>query len=151
MTGDLLEYEPGSRIDVEVVADPNGVVATRGLGVEVVGDGRSYTQVQVTQGQDSYGLGHLSTDPDEYDENEDYAAGDVVGEASVFLYHPIVLLEPADAYTPTPSDVVSWDAGGTINDWGDGTGATASPMGVVFASGSRDFGSAGKPAVVKFD
>lgn len=179
MTGDLIEYTPGEKVDVEVIADPNGNVATRGMGVEVVGDGRSYTQVQLTQGADSYGLGHLTTDPDEYDETATYAAGDVVGVTSVYLYHPIVLLEPDDAYTPTPGDLVGWDAGGVIsadagvtatsvgtltNDLGhdaDGNLETLAgsdteinlaqgAIGVVFASGSRDFGSAGKPAVAKF-
>lgn len=151
MTGDLLEYEPGSRVDVEPVADANGNVPTRGMGVEVVGENRSYTQVQLTQGADSYGLGHITTDPEDYDEDATYAEGDSAGETSVLLYHPVVLLEPADAYTPAAGDLVSWDAGGTINDWGDGTGATASPMGVVFATGTKDFGSAGKAAVAKFD
>lgn len=153
MTGDLLEYSPGQRVDVEVVADPNGEVATRGMGVEIVGEGRSYTQVQLTQGPDSYGLGHISTDPEEYDENETYAAGDSVGETSVFLYHPVVLLEPDDTYTPAASDLVGWDAGGVVSGWTEPTdtnASTASPMGVVFATGTKDFGSAGKAAVAKF-
>lgn len=150
MTGDLLEYSPGQRVDVEVVAGPDGAVATRGMGVEIVGEGRSYTQVQLTQGADSYGLGHISTDPVDYDENATYDPGEVVGETSVFLYNAVVLLEPSDTYTPAAGDTVSWDAGGTVAAYTDDTTSTAAPMGVVFATGTKDFGSAGKAAVAKF-
>ena len=180
MTGDLLEYSPGQRVDVEPVADADGNMPTRGDGVEIVGENRSYTQVQVTQGPDSYGIGHLTVDPEEHEEGDTYAAGETAGESTVFLYHPVVLLNPDDAYTPTAGDLVGWDAGGVVsadagvtatsvgtltNDLGhdaDGNLETLAgtdtdialgqgPIGVVFATGTKDFGSAGKVAVAKFD
>lgn len=180
MTSDTILYTPGDRVGVEPLADADGVMPTRGQGVELVGESRSYTQVQLTQGADSYGIGHLTTDPDKYDEDTSYAEGDSAGEASVLLNCAVHLLDPADGYSPSVGDMVGWDAGGTVsqeggptatsvgtlsNDLGiDGDGnletlagadtevqiAGGLPIGVVFATGTRDFGSADKVAVARY-
>lgn len=146
MTGDVIEHTPGARVPVEVVANANGNVATRGLGVAVAGENEDMAQAELT---DTVGTGAytLLTDPDEFTgDNADYAAGDSAGTATAVggSGHELWLSPIGGDFDPSTTgtdsaaigDEVEFAAGGQVQQYG----ANASlPLGKIVQLGQTDF------------
>lgn len=138
MTGDLIEYEPGARVPVEVVANTNGNVAVRGQGVALSGENENYTEVGLVATAGS-GVGILIEDPEDFTGSQgDYAAGDSAGVATMQLWMPVQLVpiaadwDPNATGTQTPAvgDEVMFGTGGTAIIYASAD--ASSPYGVVF-------------------
>lgn len=111
--GDLYLYVPGDAVGVDVVADSSGNVATRGEGVELSGENDAVVEVALV-GTAGNGLGFLSRNPDTFDPNATYSAGETVGRSEVELWKPVALLPVDSAYTPALGDLVQWSSGGDV-------------------------------------
>lgn len=146
MPGGERLFEPGSQVDVEVVANANGNVATRGDLVQITGENRGRTQVALVDTRGA-GVGHLVETPADYDPDAVYAAGDVVGHSSVYTRNPIDKLYDG-GNTFAPGDQVVSAVGGGVRAYG-GTGDTLDMiMGRVWKTGLDD--ASDKVAVLRF-
>lgn len=133
--GDLIQFTPGTEVDVEVIADSSGNVATRGDGVELAGDTSQRPQVELVETAGN-GIGILQRDVVEYDETATYSAGDVVGVTEAIIYKPVILCNAVDDWdsgttgtqAATVGDLVEFKTGGVVGP-NDGT----NPYGVVWS------------------
>lgn len=148
-SGDLTLFEPGQEVTVTLVADSSGNVAELNDLVEITAENGQHTEVSVVENAGA-GVAVLKRLPREYDENETYAGGDVVGEATVLLRHPVDWLNPSDGATLSPGDVVTSDAGGTVAAYDSAGGDTADMIvGPVWTTAAKGNYTAGKVAVVR--
>ena len=154
-TGDLTLYQPGDTVTAELVADASGNVATRGQGVEIVGEGSNGNPQVRLVSTDGAGIGRLPKAADGHDEDATYAAGEVVDVATeVELNGPIDWWEPAGDYAaPAPGDRVVMAAGGGVTSY-DPAGTPADTpvmvLGAVWTTVSGDFGPGDRIAVYRF-
>lgn len=149
----IQHLDPGERVTVELVANVNGNVAVEGDLVQVAGESSANTQVALT---DTAGQGTAVLDrmPDEYDPDATYAAGDVVGEAMVFLRHAVDWLKVTAGVAFAAGDWAVSDAGGTVRALDvDGTAPDDNDrniLGRVWGTNQRGTEyTAGKVAVVR--
>lgn len=149
----IKHLEPGESVTVELVANANGNVATRGDLVQIAGESSTHTQAALvdTAGQ---AVALLDRQPEEYDPDAAYAAGDVVGEAQVKLRHAVDWMVPTGGVTFAPGDFAVSDVGGTVRALDqDGTApddADHDIIGRVWATNSRGTEyTAGKVAVIR--
>lgn len=150
MSGDLQLFTPGATVDVRLVADGAGDVAERGQAVELVGEGRDGTpEVALSSGGPAT-IGHIAGEPVDYDPDEAVAAGDTIGEASVYVRHYIDWFE-SDG-TLAVGDYAAWAAGGgvtAVDTAGGQTAGDADVVGPVFRTIGRGEYRADKVAVVR--
>jgi hypothetical protein len=138
--GDLIEYDEGDGVAVEVTASSAGNVALRGQGVALTGQNDALTEVSLVETAGN-GIGFLARTPGKYTGNQgDYAAGDSAGRTEVLLYKPIVLVPVDSAYTPAVGDEVEWSANGEVQLYASAD--APSPYGVVW----RTFGDPAAPS-----
>ncbi len=145
--------DPGQRVSVQLIADGSGNVAAEGDLVEIAGETPSHTQVAVVETAGN-GVAVLDRMPEEYDESATYQAGDVVGEAMVYLRHPVDWMKPSGSYAATAGDRVVSDVGGTVRAYDvDGTApddTAADLIGRVWSTNQRGTQyTAGKVAVIR--
>lgn len=110
---------------MEVEADANGDMATAGDLVQVRGENDQFTIVEQNDGADGKAIGMLAEDPDDYDSTTSYSAGDSAGTSNLYLFHPVLYLDPG-AGTPSAGDLVQESDSGQIEPY---TGATATGLG----------------------
>lgn len=123
-----LQYKPGDEVPAEVVADANGNVATAGDLVQVAGENNELTEVSLNDAADGKAIGMLQSDADDFTGTQgDYAAGDSAGSSTVYLFHPVLYLDPG-AYTATAGDLVQEAADGQVAAY---TGATSAGVGTL--------------------
>lgn len=149
-SGDLTLFEPGQRVSVTLLADAtDGTVAGLNDLVEIVGQNGQHTEVSVVETAGA-GVASLARLPREYDETNDYAAGEEVGEATVLLRHAVDWLNPTDGAALAPGDVAASDVGGTVDAY-DSVGGDTPDMivGPVWTTRARGNYTAGKVAVVR--
>ena len=150
MSGDLKWYHTSEEVSAHLVANADGSVPERGAGLEIRGENADLTEVGAVSAPDNF-IGHLVEVPPDYDETATYAAGEVVGEVTVLVQHPIAWLNSADATLAAGTDVVH-DAGGVRTYDPVDTGADDQPdyiIGPVWYSGSDGAGTADKVAVIR--
>ena len=137
-SGDLTLFEPGESVTVTLVADSGGNVAELNDLVEITGENSSHTEVSVVENRGA-GVAMLKSYSHEYDPDATYAAGEVVGEASVVLRHAVDWLNPTTAGALAAGDLVVSDAGGTVAAYDtDGTAPDDTPdmlVGPVWQTG----------------
>lgn len=137
-SGDLTLFEPGESVTVTLVADSGGNVAGLNDLVEITGENSSHTEVSVVETRGA-GVAMLKSHPPDYDDTATYAAGEVVGEASVVLRHAVDWLNPTTVGALAAGDLVVSDAGGTVDAYDtDGTAPDDDPadlVGPVFRTG----------------
>lgn len=128
MSGDLMEFEPGSDVSARLVADANGDVATRGDAVELVGSGADGEPLVALSSGGQATIGHLNADSPDYDEDATYAADDVVGMCGVLCRHNI------DKFvgdgTMAVGDLAMYAAGGGVTAY-DPAATGADPLDVI--------------------
>lgn len=123
MSSRYIQYRPGDEVPVEVITDANGDVAEAGDLVQVRGENDSFTEVEQNDAADGKAVGMLKTDGSEYDASNTYSAGESVGEATLYLFHPVLWLDPASGYSsPAAGDLVQEADAGDIEAY---TGATS--------------------------
>lgn len=121
-----IQHRPGDEVPVEVIADANGDVAEAGDLVQVRGENDSFTTVEQNDAADGKAVGMLKTDGSDYDSSNTYSAGTSVGEATLYLFHPVLWLDPASGYSsPAAGDLVQEADAGDIEAY---TGATATSV-----------------------
>lgn len=148
MTGDLNLYTPGARVPVSVVAAADGSVPERGDLVQLAGETRD--GVEVTTQSDGHAIGHVMRQPLEYDEDETYADGDVVGDSTVLLRAHVDWLKTADPSVLSPGDTVAADGSGGVDAYDEAGGDTAlDALGYVWRTGTHADGTTDKVAVVR--
>lgn len=148
MSGDLTLFTPGSTADARLVADADGNVAERGDAVELVGESRDGTPEVALSSGGAATLGHLAADSLKYDDDEDYAADDVVGDAGVNLRHFVDWFE-TDGDLSVGDQAVFADGGG-VRAYDEAGGDTADLLvGPVFRTVARGEYRADKVAVVR--
>lgn len=150
MTGDLKWYHTSEEVSAHLVANADGSVPERGAGLEIRGENPDHPEVGAVSAPDNF-VGTLVEVPPDYDETATFAAGEVVGEVTVLLQHPIAWMVSADATLTAGTDVVH-DANGVRTYDPVDTGADDQPdyiIGPVWYSGSDGAGTAGKVAVVR--
>lgn len=129
MSSRYIAHEPGDEVPVEVIADSNGDMATAGDLVQVEGENDSFTTVEQNDAADGKAVGMLATDGRDYDSSTSYSDGDSAGEATLYLFHPVLWLDPASGYSsPTAGDLVQEADAGDVEAY---TGATATGVGTV--------------------
>lgn len=157
MSGDLTLYTPGSKVPVTVVADSGGNVALRGDAVAITGENSEHTEVALVETAGN-GVGHLDGDPDEYDPDATYAAGDVVGTATVVLRMYVDWFVERAGWDQSLADPSTSDAavgdkcvyapGGEVQL--HTTEGAEDVVGVVWRTIQGDPGTTGKVAVARF-
>ncbi|NUC71701.1 hypothetical protein HTZ84_05155 [Haloterrigena sp. SYSU A558-1] len=148
-SGDLSLFEPGDRPTVTLVADSSGNVPDLNDFVELTGENAQHAEVSVVENAGA-GVATVARLPDEYDPNASYSAGDVIGEATVLLRHPVDWVTPSDGTDLSPGDLVVSDAGGTVAAYDSAGGDTADMIvGPVWTTIAKGNYTAGKVAVVR--
>jgi len=148
MSGDITLYEPGSRVDVMVEAGADGEVPQRGELVEIVAATGQTVHVAPLTDPANF-VGPLARTPDEYDENEEYAQGDIVDESSLRLRHAVDWLTAEDAATLDVGDLVVADTDGVRTfDSADGD-EPHEIVGPVWTPYGNASGTAEKVAIVR--
>ena len=156
--GFLTLHHPGTSVSVTLVADSSGDVAQLNDLVEIVGENSSHTEVSLVE-NDGAGVAALETLPDEYDETTDYSAGEVIGEATVLLRHPIDWLVPTDGdwvpsttetESPAAGDLTVSESGGSVRGYDTAGGDTGDMvLGPVWTTLNRGAQTDGKIAVAR--
>lgn len=156
--GDLTHLEPGEDVTVTLVADSGGNVAELNDFVEIVGENSQHTEVSAAETTGG-GVAILDRLPDEYDETATYAAGDVIGEATVLLRHAVDWANPNDGWDQTATDPSTTDpaagdlaisaAGGVVQLYDPAGNDAAGVVGPVWTTISKGNYTAGKVAVVR--
>lgn len=156
-----IEYEPGERVPVQVVANSNGDIPKVGEGVAIVGEDEDMRQVERVSAAGEADL-VMFTDPlqhaiaearavnDPLPTAADYSAGDIVGRATGISGSGLELWLPfADDFdpstnksneTPTIGDIVEYGANGTLVA---DAGNAPLPFAQVVGLGGQDFFEAG--------
>jgi len=134
VAGDLRLYEPGQKLDVDVIADPGGTVADRTDPVEIAGEDSGRTQVQLAQAAGN-AIGALESAPDVDD--ADYAAGDVAGKGTALAQGPVDWYEDASGGALSPGDLAVLTATGVRAYDSAGGDTPEMILGRVFATGTR--------------
>lgn len=124
-----IKHEPGDEVPVEVEADTNGDMATAGDLVQVRGENTEFTTVEQNDAADGKAIGMLATDGRDYDSSTSYSSGDSAGEATLYLFHPVLWLDPTSGYSsPSAGDLVQEADAGDVQAY---TGATATSVGTL--------------------
>lgn len=157
MSGDTTLYEPGDRVTVTINADSGGAVATRGDGVALTGENEEHPEAALVETAGD-GIGHLDQDPEGYDPDATYSAGEEVGEATVILRMPVDWFTERAGWDQSVTDPSTTDA--AVNDkavYAPGgevqlytTEDASDVLGLVFRTISGDPGTAGKVAIARF-
>lgn len=122
MSGRYLQHEPGEEVPVEVVADGSGNVAGAGDLVQVAGENAEFTEVELNGASDGKAIGMLQNDGADYTGSDaDYTAGDRAGTSTLYLFHPVLYLDPG-GYAATAGDLVQEATSGQVAAY---TGATS--------------------------
>lgn len=129
MASRYIQHEPGDEVPVEVIADTNGDMATAGDLVQIEGENNQYTTVEQNDAADGEAVGMLATDGRDYDSSTSYSDGDSAGEATLYLFHPVLWLDPTSGYSsPSAGDLVQEADAGDVEAY---TGATATAVGTL--------------------
>lgn len=157
-SGDFTLFEPGERVTVTLVADSAGNVAGLNDFVEITGENSQHTEVSVVETTGA-GVAELVRLPREYDEDAAYAAGDVVGEATVLLRHAVDWAIPNDGWdqtatdpsttSPAAGDLAISAAGGVVQLYDPAGNDAAGVVGPVWTTISKGNYTTGKIAVVR--
>jgi len=154
-SGGMTLWQPGDTVSVHLTADDSGEVAQKNHGVELTGEGDYHpTAAQVSAAGD--GIGRITEMPEEYDESATYSAGELVGVASISINGRVEWLPPsddwetetADTQDPAVGDDVVFDDGGTVKN--HETEDALAVIGQVWTTVARDYGQAGKVAVLRY-
>lgn len=146
---DLFPFYPGDSVAMEVQANSNGVMATRGDEVKVLSENENFVVVGAVEAAGDVSIGTLTEDPDDYDPDTSYSAGDSAGVADVSLDGRVVMHETAEAVTQTDEVQAAPDAAG-VETYGDATTQATIPLGICIATYAREFGQANKVAVLHY-
>jgi len=104
-------------------------MATAGDLVQIRGENDQFTTVEQNDAADGQAIGMLKTDGADYDSSTSYSSGDSAGEASLYLFHPVLYLDPASGYSsPSAADLVQEADAGDVEAY---TGATATSVGTL--------------------
>lgn len=124
-----IAHHSGDEVPVQVYVDTNGDAATAGDLVQIRGENNEFTTVEQNGASDGKAIGMLKTDGADYDSGTSYSGDEDLGEASLYLFHPILYLDPASGYSsPSAGDLVQESDAGNVEAY---TGATASGVGTV--------------------
>lgn len=149
VSGDLRLYDPGTDVDVDVVADSTGAVAGRGDPVELAGEDGGRTQVQLVE-TDGAGIGSLKHER-EFEDEADVAAGEVAGRSAVLTKGPVDWYDESDGENLSVGDIVVLTSDGVRAYDGGGGDTVDMQFGRVFATGTRaTAATAEKVAVLRY-
>lgn len=150
MAGDLELYDQQKKPSATLVAGTGGAVPTRGDALEIVGEGASGPQVGALSGTGNF-IGLLTELPVDYDEDATFADGDVIGEVTLEVPHPIHWFE-AGATPPAAGDSVVVDTDGVRTFDPVDAGADDQPemiVGKCWRTTQTDEGTTDRVAVVR--
>lgn len=148
MAGDVTYYDPGKDPDATLVANANGNVAERGDAVQIVGENSQGTEVALVETAGE-GVGILKNEPDEYDPDDTFAAGDEVGECAVRTRAGIDWY-PDGGNAHAAGDLVVADVGGSVRTYDSAGGDTPEMIeGRVWTTLQRGQHTTGKVAVLR--
>lgn len=146
---DLFPYYPGDSVTVEVEANVNGVMATRGDEVTVLDEREDFIVVGAVESVGDPSVGILTTDPDAYDSGTSYTSGDTAGTADANLNGRTVLHNTSETVA-VGDEVQAAPDGAGVETYGDATTQATIPLGVCINTLSPEFGQAGKVAVLHY-
>jgi len=146
---DLFPYYPGDSVSVEVQANSNDVMATRGDEVKVLSEKEDFIVVGAVESVGDTSIGILTADPSDYDSGTSYTSGDSAGTADVNLTGRVVLHDTSEAVT-VMDEVQAAPDGAGVETYGDATTQATTPLGVCISTLTPEFGQANKVAVLHY-
>ncbi|SEH60549.1 hypothetical protein SAMN05192561_11213 [Halopenitus malekzadehii] len=148
VSGEVRLYDPGEKVDVEVVADSTGALPGRGDPVQLTGEDGGKTQVKLVE-TDGDGVGALLHD-NHLDDEADVAAGEVAGPSTFLATGPIDWYDESDGENLSVNDVVVLTSDG-VRAYVDADDTVDMQYGRVFATGTRaTAATAQKVAVLRY-
>lgn len=146
---DLFPFYPGDSVGMEVEANTNGNMATRGDEVAVLGENEDYVVVGQVESVGDTSIGILTEDPADYDSSASYSSGDSAGVADVSLNGRVVMHDTSEAVVQNDEVQAAPDGAG-VETYGDAGTAATIPLGTCIATYAREFGQANKVAVLHY-
>lgn len=146
MAGDITRFRPGSEVPAHLVAGADGAVPERGATLELTGENRDLPEVGAVTAPGNF-VATLVEVPPDYDDDDAYAEGEIVGEVTVLVQHYIDWFTAAEDGL-TAGDPVIAGTDGVSAASGEGVDP-ADAVGPVWYSGADGAGTVEKVAVVR--